>query len=311
LVEQAIDRNNNVSKNELLNITNQFIIKYGFDNMQIYIINKLIEKFFTRRRNVLRIRNRFNDNYELVQYLTGIQLNNGEIKKILVGPLSLDVFVTKKGMAKLENKSTSCIDDGISCRTKGKEPINFNLICDYSFIQRIYNMDLTGNKTRRHEQEHQNNALLNEVLNKPVYKANLLNYRTEKDLQKKEEFLKHFFYESRKTALDEVRNEIIAWLYSSSLGNWQKFTSSTFFGPGQMYDYLEDLRELESFKNDETYQKVCKEMMVVEYIEIIVKAVNSFVDLVKIGNYSVQEAIALLTDKQLNYWPKAVRRLLA
>ena len=47
-----------------------------------------------------------------------------------------------------------------------------------------------------------------------------------------------------------------------------------------------------------------------EYREIIQKAVNSYAELVEKGKYSIREAIALLTDRSLEDWPRTIRRLL-
>jgi hypothetical protein len=51
-------------------------------------------------------------------------------------------------------------------------------------------------------------------------------------------------------------------------------------------------------------------MLVQEYRTTIEKAVDALSRLMKKGEYSTQEAVALLTDKPLSDWSKTVNRLL-
>jgi hypothetical protein len=73
------------------------------------------------------------------------------------------------------------------------------------------------------------------------------------------------------------------------------------------YDYLSHTRNQE---DSDLYKEYSKKILVEEHKKIIENAIFTFDQLKKNGGYTIEQTIALLSDKPLNQWPKTAKRLL-
>jgi hypothetical protein len=195
-------------------------------------------------------------------------------------------------------------------QSTGENPIYYIVINTDKWMSQRFE-DLSGQKRRKHEYEHQKNKLFRAVFEHQEAPTKLVGYIGEQDPETKKVILEDFFDASRKAALERMKDEITASLYDKTLPQLQQSLSYFFFAQENApYDYLADVRNWERFKNDTFYQETAQRMLVQEYRSTIESAVNSYAELVNKGKYSTQEATALLTDKPLADWPKTIRRLL-
>lgn len=304
-VERTIEFNHDVPREKLLRLVEQFGEQYGFDDKQKQIIGQLLDGYYENRQKVLKIRQQFSDNHELVYELTGANLGKDEKLDVSVGPMSIDINTNEFNVRRLyETPGYPTIAfrlGGFASQSVGESPVYYVVI----------NQDLSDEKIRRHEYEHLKNALFRAVFKYKEARKQPWGYRGEQDTEFKKMMLEDFFSESRTVALERARDEITACLYYVTLPRLQRNLGSLFFEQkNDSYDYLSYIRNWEEFKDDPLYQETAQRMLVQEYKAIIESAVSSYRELVNRGKYSTQEAIALLTDKPLDDWPKTIKRLL-
>lgn len=311
-IERVIEFNHDIPKEKLLRLVERFSSSYGFSDKQNQIINQLIDGYYENRKKVLEIRRQFPDNYDLVEELTGVKLDRQGKIDVSVGPMTIDISVDEHNVERLFEKIgrpiIGFIYGGFASQSVGENPIYYIVIRQDKWFR---DDDSAEARLKKHEYEHQKNALFRLVFNHQKAPEYLTGYVNAQDPEIKKTILEDFFSASRSAALEEAKDEITACLYDRTLSQLRQQLSDLFFRQdGGPYDYLQSLRNWEEFKDDPIYQETAKRMLVEEYKEIIQKAVDSFTELVEKGRYSIQEAIALLTDKPLEDWPKTVRRLL-
>jgi len=313
-IERTIGFNHDTPKEKLLKLVEQFSSSYGFNDRQKQIIEQLIDGYYENRQKVLKIRQQYPDDYKLVKKLTGVKLDKDVKLDVQVGPMSIDIFTDGFNAGRLYERSYKpklipFLYGGFFSQSVGRNPVYYIVINQDKFVRKLYN-DPTGKKTKMHEYEHIKNMLFREVFKSQESRQLLYGYKEEQDPEIKKVILEDFFKASRAEALERVKNEITACLYDRTLEQLQNQLNHLFFKPESPYDYLKYLRNWEEFNDDPFYQETVQRMLVREYREIIQRSVASYAELVNKGKYSIQEAIALLTDKPLEDWPKTVRRLL-
>jgi len=316
LIEKSIEFNPDVSKEKLMEIVYKFRAFYGFPENQIKIAEELIDKYYESRQRALMLRKQYPDDYDLVKELTGMSLDRNTSKiKVSVGPMMIiieaDRITTGKLYEKSENPKFGFKYSGFATESGGENSAYY-VVINMDRQIRALSRDFRGKATKKHEYQHIKNKLFEEIFEKQEPLPLLsISYIEEKDPEVKKIILKSFFKEHRRRALQRVKDEILARLSSTSLNELQKQLEELFFKQdGGPYDFLAYLRDWEMFKNDPIYQEIAQKMLVEGYKKIIEKAVGSFRKLITEGKYSTQFAIALLADKPLIEWPKAVERLL-
>ncbi len=316
-IERSIEFNNDVPREKLMELIEKFSSQYGLDDSQKQISIKLIDGYYENRKKVQNIRKQFPDNYELIHQLTGINIGKEGKLNVSVGPMSIDIDTGELNAGRLYHRT----NNSIALRYGGfasASPFNdiYYTVLNRDELNRNYKWygDKTGENIVNHEQEHIKNKLFREVFEISVMQTDTFlidEYNQEKDNENKKLLIEDFFINGRARALERAKDEIIASLVSFGLPKLQNILSSLFFTKiYSSYDYLAYLRENTKFKNDALYQETVEKMLVQEYREIIEKAVNSYAELVNKGQYSTQEATALLTDKPLESWSKTIKRFL-
>lgn len=315
-IERSIEFNHDVSREKLIGLIEKFGSQYGFDDHQRQISEQLIDGYFENRQKVLEVRQQFADDHALVSELTGINIDKNEKIDVSVGPMTIDIYANGFNSGRLYERADHPVIGfkygGFASQSTGGNPVYYVVINKDKWISLVgYKGDLSGQKRRNHEYEHQKNKLFRAVFEHQEAPTELVGYVGEQDPETKKVILEDFFSESRKDALEQVKDEIAASLYDRDLRTLQSQLDYFFFsGKHDGYDYLRYLRNWEEFKDDPFYQETAQRMLVQEYRETIQGAVDSYAELVKTGKYSTQEATALLTDKPMEDWPKTIRRLL-
>lgn len=314
-IERTIEFNHNAPRENLVTLTEKFATHYGFNDRQIQITEQLIDRYLENRQNALEIRQRFADDHVLVYELTGVDLDRRQNIKVSVGPMTIDIETDGFNSGRLYEKAywptIAFKYGGFASQSVGDNPVNYIVINQDNWIRWIASLDPSGKATRVHEYEHQKNKLFREVFENQEAPGKLVGYATEQDLEVKRIILEDFFKARRTKALERVKDEITACLHDRTLTQLQHELSYLFFEQkNDPYDYLGYLRSWKQFKDDTLYQEIAQRMLIQEYRAIVECAVDSYAELVNKGQCSTQEATALLTDKQLENWPKTIRGFL-
>jgi hypothetical protein len=331
-IEDRIESNPDIPRIEMVGIIGQFASIYGFAESHIEIAEQLVDDYITQHKRVVEIRKKYSDDIDLINRLTGLKFTNADARdfSIAVGPMSIDISCFEFNARRIFKGSKNSILrvrlGGFASQSRDRQPIYYTVI----------SADVPDrDSTIIHEHEHQKNRLLRpklyfqeeiradarQKLNQSVAgflrhqffkrvlsfernfeKELLYRYEFSKDPQQKAFFLKEYMRLTRGSALNFAKNEILAMKKDRSSDSYDRF-----FEDNSSYDYLALSRKPEGKRDDqlETAQRI----LVDEYRMIIESAVSWFDELVNSG-YSIEEAIALLSDKSLPDWPKTVRRLL-
>src|SRR3989344_7326 len=318
-VERSIEFNHDIPREKLIALIEKFGAQYGFNDQQKQTSAQLIDGYYENRQKVLEIRERFPDDYQLINELTGVNLERDERIDVSVGPMTIDIYTEEFNAWRLHGKTDKLIKRsllrGFASQSVGETPVYYTVINQGKFMRKkVYHVP-TGEKTLKHEYEHQKNKLFRSVFENQFGKdttRDLWDYHEEQDPEIKRVILDEFFEKRRADALEQAKNEITASLYDRDLPTLQEQLERFFFSEDSPYDYLGYLRNFK-FKDNEydaLFQEMSEKMLVREYRAIIKKAVDSYAKLIKTGGYTIQEATALLTDKPLSDWPKTIKRLL-
>ncbi len=317
-IERSIEFNHDVPGENLVRIIQYFRKEYGFTDEQRRIAEQLIDEYYENRRKVLEIRKLFPNDIDLIKKLTSVQLSKTDKLNVTVGPMTIDISTEGFNAGRIYEKADSPVIDfkhgGFASQSDDADPIFYIVLNEDKDMRKLFN-DPTGTRVRQHEHEHQKNKLFRAMFEYTSRKQEInylwRNYEIEDDEKYKRTFLENYFYAQREHAWEEVKDEITASLQNKSLSRLQQDLDWMFLQQrDNSYDYLAFLRDFEPKKDDLLYQETSQRMLVEEYKSTIEKAATSFADLVNKGEYSIQEAIALLMDKSLSYWPKTVQRLL-
>ncbi|MEK7083009.1 MAG: hypothetical protein AAB972_02460 [Patescibacteria group bacterium] len=317
-IERSIEFNHDVPGENLVRILQYFRKEYGFTDEQRQIIAQLIDGYYENRRKVLEIRKFFPDNTTLVKKLTGVQFSKTDKLNVAVGPMTIDISTEGFNAGRIYEEAGGPVIDfkhnGFAFQSHDADPIFYIVLNEDKDMRKLLN-DPTGTRVRQHEHEHQKNKLFRAVFEHTAseQETDYLwgEYEIEDDEWHKRIFLENYFYARREHAWEKAKDEITASLQNMSLPQLQQDFDWMFLQQeDNSYDYLAVLRDFEPKKDDLLYQETSQKMLVEEYKSVIEKAVGSFAELVNKGGYSIQEAIALLTDKSLPHWPKTIQRLL-
>jgi len=314
-IERSIEFNHDVSRERLMEWVEKFSAQYGFDGRQRRISEQLIDRYFENRQKVLNIRQQFADDHKLVRELTGVNLDKNEKIRVSVGPMTIDIdadgFNSGRLYERVDKKPIIGFKyGGFASQSISNPPVYYVVVNQDKWIRWVGLLDPSGKTTRKHEYEHQKNKLFRAVFKHKKDLIVMAGYSGEQDPAIKKIILEDFFNERRKTALEQAKDEITACLLDRTFLRPRTQLADLFLNLNQPHDYLAYLRNRENFKDDPLYQETAQRMLVQEYRGIIQKAVDSYAELAHRGKYSTQEAIALLTDKPLEDWPKTIRRLL-
>jgi len=342
-IEERIEANPDLPRDEMVGIVREFASHYGFADSHVKVAESLVDDYMEMHKRVNEVREKYPDNIALINRLTGMKFTNSDASDftVEVGPMSIEVWCSGFNAGRIYEKSEDPVvfkHRGFATTSRGTKPHYYLVV----------SRDIGDTYTRDHEVEHQKKRILapklygaseargdvREQLNGGVraflrhqigervlrfgrdFESEVFQqYESTKDPEKKAFLLAEYMRLKREAALNNAKDEIFAMLKvdipyierfgHSRYGGYNIFTKQN----GDAYDYLQKIREDDKKKDDPLWQETAQRMLVDEYGQIIDNAINAF-DQLKNSGYSQSEVIAMLTDKRLAEWPKTVRRLL-
>jgi len=314
-IERSIKFNNDVPSEKLMELIKKFSEQYGFDVWQEGPAMMLVDSYYEERQKVLEMRGKFPDNLELVRELTGVEFAENEKIDVSVGPLSVDIYTDKANLVRLWENLTKKAEDVDGFKSTSKDNIAYTVVRreEQPKLSRLFNkINTKEQKILDHEHEHVKNHHIQTMVTSDYLPSDIAYaYTTEPDPEIKKVILEDYLIKYQNYALKNARDEITAKLQNNTPTELQENLNLLFFSNNDSsYDYSSEVRNRTEFKDDSLYQETVERILTKEYRDIIQKAVNSYVNLVEAGNFSVQEATALLTDQPLKKWSKTARRVL-
>ncbi len=310
-IERCIEFNHDVPREKLVGIIEKFRAQYGFTDEQKQIAEQLIDGYYANRKKVLEMRERLPENRDLVNRLTGINFDKTSEFDISTGPMSIDISCDGFDAGRIFQNSKEVLVSlpygGFAAKSQ-QEDVMF-IILNKSKLSRWSSWE-NPKYVLPHEQEHQKNRLFRGVFDKqadPLQENSIfLEYELEQDPQLKQGLLESYFRLKRRQAFQDAKDEIIAMKKDKRTHTYEIFLRQD----GSAYDYLSYIRDWEDKKSDLGWHEMSQKILVEEYRNTIESAVESFDNLVKQGDYTREEVIAMFADKSLPEWPKTTRRLL-
>ncbi|HEY4523630.1 MAG TPA: hypothetical protein VJK04_02035 [Candidatus Paceibacterota bacterium] len=158
-IERSVEFNHDIPREKLVGLIEKFTTRYGFSDQQKQTAEQLIDRYYENRQKVLEVRQRFEDNHELVNKLTGVNLGKDEKITLSVGPMTIDIDTDGFNAGRLYEKAEQPIIGfkygGFASQSVGETPVYYVVINQDKWIRTKGYNDPTGEKTRMHEYEHQ------------------------------------------------------------------------------------------------------------------------------------------------------------
>jgi len=305
--------------------------KYGFSEAQLKVFRELLDKYKDLRSDLKLLRERFPNDSELFTFVTNINVDDGDKVEVFLDPVNFYFRVNSSLAAKLmPNKVVSKKEKYWSDSGTRGFKINFdNLLLDGKKYEVLgiflptkdeVSDQKDFSKTLRHEREHVTNDILKDYFfenGKSVTNRERVNPKFLKTREQIESLLNRVY----QTILDRTQDELIAQLISKT-GDEKKFLTDFklsyktiigkfLFGWGY-YNYFEyyDIEEpyFKDLRDDIWASKI--HFLKERYKKDLEKSAKAFWSLINEGNFTLNQAIALLTDKKLLDWPKEAKRIL-
>lgn len=337
-IEERIEANPDLPMMEMIEVIREFASHYGFAEPHTKIAEQLVGDYIAAHKRVAEVREKYPDDIALINRLTGLKFTKADAEdfSILVGPMSIDILCSK-------GRNNEDIEDsmGFMSQSNDKQPIYYVVINKKKLCYKDDELNV-----RLHEHEHvKNRALImprlypkgkirddvRQKLNQGVFgffrhqiyekilrfgrifeDELLKRYSLSTTPQQKAFFLKEYMRLSVESALNRVKDEMIA-IFKGGSKSFGKFDITNMFLPSQghystHYDYLASIRDFIERKENNSFQKISQKVLVDKYRITIERAIASFNKLADYG-YTLDESIALLSDKSLSDWTKIVKRL--
>lgn len=317
-IERSIEFDHDVPKQTLETWVGVFGMEYGFDVNHMDIAEEMIDGYYENRQKALDFRKKFPDNTELVSELTGMSFGKDEQFDISIGPMSIDIGMSGENIAKIREPET-----GEKLKGTGKVNAGFATYSPEHDVHAIaINQDIWSQNTKAaistrenivgHEYEHLKNIIFREVFESRQNIESLKEKHYEEDEEIDKVFIENTLDDFRSKAYEKVKDEITAMLQNKEVSTLQGELEPLFLrNEESLYEYLGGLRNLEvgdTAEEKKLFTETADRILVKEYHQKIKDAVDAYAELENSG-HSTQEAIALLTDKPLDEWPKTVKRL--
>lgn len=312
-VERYIEFNPDVARKNLMEVVNRFGQSYGFTEEQVGLAGTLLDKYYEQHQMVVELRQQFPDALKLVNALTGVGFTEEDRKDIRVslGPMTFDILTSGINAAKIYKQVPEAL---VSSPFGGfaSESLMGNQLVFWSVI----NKDILKASFPPHEEQHQRNKLFRRFFERPdlaqsqKYRENIGQVFHD-DPEVRAEAIRSVFKVDVAATLEDTKDELLAMkrgnqfvdpIFAIRLNQLLSLNGS--------YDFLKTNREASWIKDDPLAESLVQEVMVNERNRIIHEAWYKFDDLVKMGKYSVDEAVALLTNEPLDRWPNFVRHQL-
>ena len=345
-LEQAIMLDNDIPKEELLRIIDQFAETYLFFDMQKTVLTHAVEEYYSMRRRVLAVREKFPNDVDLVNVFIeekyDKRLDQDTPLSVSVGPMSIDVLLHREGMYSIFGdtgvvgitswNSLSEFDDGsliplVFINQDADDEVEEVLRHEYMHVQSQMSMDVlrhhfstyfkAGGSENRFGFPHSSGFAVR------LYRALLDNVESlsEDEREYKRELLyrqvvEPLLLDLQKFALYEMKGEIFSSALSGDLDGIPEHLFEN-----DSYDFLREEKEYfeRELPDDERFQGEMLRYLEIGYRIVLEDAFRAYrqlvTSMVEKGDYadersSVPEVNALLVDVPMQEWTQVIDRLL-
>lgn len=338
-VEEALVDKPDMTTDQIMEIVHQFGEHYGFTSEHYEGAQHRAEKYVEARQKALETREKFPDDSDLIDHLTGVRLDSTE------GEIKIEGCVVKIKTNKVNAK-------GI-IENLGDRFTSMSLAC-YGFINGIHliiipeGTDIETTVSKVHEKQHASkrqetiatnaspeiSPLARKVLEGGItgfikhrilgkifrfernWEHELRNaFTKEKEPDLERLLLTEYLKLRRRQAYGQAADEILAIrMGESRVANRPGFSpeSHRLFtkrdeGP---YDYLATIRKFTPHKQKELYRELVDKLLIEEYETTIQRAMKAFDQLAQKSELTTATVVGIFMDKPLPKWEKVARRIL-
>lgn len=304
-IERTIEFNPDTPKDKLMEVYKQFALRYGFDDENKKNFKRFLNVYLKTRENAFKTREKYKDDRELIKKSFGVSLSKEDMKGIdvSVGAMSIDILADEHITQVLYERSDLYkVLDGRNL----KGFLHFSSEGNKTFFIVINKSDEDKLSSKKHENAHIKNYFSRKILRGEEDKKRkeeatkiLVFIESGFDDDEKESLIKKYISLFKQDSLEELRDELVARL--PELG---KDPIETILN-NKSYNLLLDLKDKR--KGEDSWDRNIS-LALEEQERIFNSSFVSFDKLIKEGKYSKDEALAILTDKDLKDWPKTVDR---
>ena len=329
ILEKKIEENPDISREEMLKISEDFASKYGFSEDSRKIYESITDDYLEKHRKVKEMREKFPDDIELINNLTGMNFgeNDREDFKVVTGPAYFEIYCPEQKFGKIYARS-------MDFSGRMNEVAGFQDVSEDGTIFIVLNNDYeyckkqnSPEKVASHERMHAKNEILKEKLfprrpEKKETKEIIECYLKTKNEQEKNLLLREIMDRAKNKALARVKDEIFAKFKEGETLN-EKNAWFDYFSPFRPYDFLrcpsnpekkekgyflKYLKDRQKRKRNKLWKEAVKKTKK-EYRETIENAIGAFNRLLENG-YPTDKIIYMFSDKYMREWPKTAKRIL-
>jgi len=302
LIESYLAYDPDTETDKLVNIIEMFNSLYGFTPIQVLTAKSWVRDFRSYRERALKIKQRFEDDHELAEYMTGFRAPSSKTTTATVEGPAITIKTDQDTLQKL--KGTRPNPGYITQGFAGTNPHKPYIVAD-----------ATNSKDRvkqivAHEQQH---IVSNIVLDMETLLAEedcLLYLEAtlkETDPVQRQALFMSSLRAQQRVLLIKAKNEILAQEAENS-EQTRKDLVKTMTDPNRYTYYKEPVEQYKRVPEVETMW--VEKVLIDDYRLIVVGAIQAFERLRTKGNLPVQYVSAILADKPLEKWSAEVRRYL-
>jgi len=327
-LERLIRHSPDIDRKYLDKTIQNFKEKYGFSENQLKIFHDLLDKYQEKRKDLKFFRERFPNDADLFKFVTGLNVGPDDKVEVYLDPINFYFRISSSLAYKLTPKEKNSKNILYWKNTRGFK-LNFNNLelenKKYNVLGIFLPIDSevldpeAFKRTLKHERQHATNDMLEnyffEVQNPKERHIKI------KDLKNKQQ-IDNLLEREYQGILDSTQDELIARLISKT-GDEKKFLTDykngfktivgIFLFGWSTYNYFKyfeigDRGYFNDFRDDLWRSKL--HFLKEQYKKDLEKSAKAFWSLINEGGFSLDQAVALLSDRKLLDWPKEAKRIL-
>jgi len=246
-IEELINSNPDLSREIMVKVIGKFASQYGFSPDHVKVAESLVDDYLEMRRRAVNIREKYPNDIDLINHLTGLKFTESDKKdfKVTLGPMSIEISCSGFNAGRIYERSENPVEGfttagfAVYNRILSFKPPYFLVVNnDYASSAPVFHAGVAP-----HEREHLKNFILSpklydtskvranlrQQLNRGVlgflrhqilekvlrFERNFVKeiykqYELGKDPDKKAILLAEYMRLERETALNSVKDEIMA-----------------------------------------------------------------------------------------------------
>lgn len=320
-IEETLLVNPDTPKEKLMRWVDQFGSEYGFTAEQKKLAETVLDDYIGNRQGILRLRQDFPDDLDLIKQLTGLDLPPGTKVKVTVSPVSIDIEADPLIVKSLYDRKLATNPSDLTIKAQ----------TTHAFASSAYSNSISGGRYVQytvnpfkdaealiHEGQHSINSFFKKTdvsWGRTVERD--MNAQKIRDLHPQidwtgrtpqESLLRDFFTLHKRNFEDDAKDEVLAMLRE---GRSASKTKSWLLLKGEdaLYDYSFVSRKFYYEAYPDSIKAIVKSVMEDSYDQDVIAAIDAFKHLEMMPGYSREQAIILLSNENLADWPNFVRRI--